>query len=162
MAIPLPREFKNLLLRRGSTKLLTTIGDDGAPHTVVKQTLQVDEEGRLFYLELMESSVSNRNMVSSLWFERPISILVTGSGSESWQVKGLPIKAVIAGPLFKKHYRLAHHRYGDVDLAAIWIIEPLSARNQSRVHRIQEERENHPFFAHLDTFAAPLKESRRA
>lgn len=162
MAIELPREFKNLFSRRGTLKVLTTIGEDGSPHAAVKQSIQIDEEGRLLYLELLESSVTNRNMVHSLWFQRPVSILISGAGSVSWQIEGLPSKAIIAGPLFKKHYRLAHHRYGDADLAAVWIIEPLSIRNQSRIHRIEEERERHPFFMHLDRLAKPIKESRHA
>ena len=162
MAMELPREFVNLLRRRGVHKVLTTIGDDGFPHAALKQTLQVDSAGRLFYLELMESSVTNRNMVASLWFHRPVSILVSGTGGVSWELQGRPLRTLIAGPEFKKHYRLAHHRYGAMGLAAVWIIEPLALRDQSRTRRLLEEREAHPFFVHLDRLAIPGQARRRA
>jgi hypothetical protein len=124
----------------------------------VKQTLQLDEAGRLLYLELLESSVTHRNMVASLWFQRPVSILVSAPGGVSRQLQGRPQRTLIAGPVYRKYYQLARRRYGDVDLAAVWIIEPLGERDQGRTHRLKTEREAHPFFIHLDRLAASREE----
>lgn len=157
MAIPLPSEVQALLAQRSTTKVLTTLNEDGSPHAAVKQSLQVDEEGRLLYLELLETSVTHRNLTASLWFDRPLSILLMGRSSECWQLTARAERVEVSGPLFKKHYRLAACRYGDVDLAAVWILEPLSLRNQGRVARMEEEQRRHPWMMHLDRLVKPFK-----
>lgn len=57
-------------------KVLATTDPSGEPHVVFKGSLQVDEKGDIIYLELLESSRSNRNLVNSIWFKRKVAINV--------------------------------------------------------------------------------------
>ncbi len=153
MATNLSKEIIDLFTDSGSTKILATLDGDGVPHAVVKQSLQISEDGNLLYLELLESSRTNRNLVRSIWFDQKVSIAVTGKGGESYQIKGKPVKTHITGPVFQQHYTAVRERLGDVDLAAVWVIEPEEVIDESFATRRAEEERKHPFFMHLDRLA---------
>jgi uncharacterized protein len=153
MAIAFPEGLIHALEDPDTTKVLATIGQDGFPHLAVKQSLQLGEGGELIYLELLESSRSNRNMVRSIWFDRKVSIGIRGKGGRSYLIKGKPVKTHIAGPLFRRHYLEIREQLGDVDLAAVWVIEPEQVIDQSLSLRLAEEERQHPFFRHLDRLA---------
>jgi hypothetical protein len=99
---------------------------------------------------LLESSRTNRNLVRGIWYDRPVAVLLTGQGDRSFQIKGVPIKAHVSGPIYQRHYKIARERLGDVDLAAVWVIRPDEIIDQSWTTRSQEERNKHPTFTHLD------------
>lgn len=158
MALQLSQELIDLIEDPATRKVLATVDEDGIPHVVVKQSLHVGGDGRLHYLELLESSRTNRNLVRSLWFDRPVAIAVQGSDGRSFQIKGIPVKTHITGPLFQQHYVAVRQRLGDVDLAAVWVIEPQEVIDETFAIRQAREEAARPFFRHLDRLAKPFPE----
>ncbi|HBC93118.1 MAG TPA: hypothetical protein DCZ10_09550 [Pelotomaculum sp.] len=155
MAIVLPDEVVRLLSEKETVKVLATTDEKGTPHAAVKQTLHLETDGNLVYLELLESSQTNKNMVRSIWFNRKIAVTLKGKDGLSYQIKGRPVKAVITGPVFQKHYVDIRERLGDVDLAAVWIIEPEEVFNQTYPERKVLEESTRLYFKHLDRLAKP-------
>jgi predicted pyridoxine 5'-phosphate oxidase superfamily flavin-nucleotide-binding protein len=139
-----------LLEDRQTLKVLATVDGDGVPHAVVKGSLRANPDGNLQLLELIETSRSNRNLVRAIWFDRPVAVLIKGQDGRSFQIKGVPIKAHVSGPVFQKHYSEIRSRLGDVDLAAVWVIRPDSVVEETPSVRVKEEQAAHPNFTHLD------------
>ncbi len=150
MAEQLNGEVTRLLQDESTVKVLTTVDEHGAPHSVVKGSLTLDDDGNLIVLELLESSRTNRNLVRSIWYDRKVSVLLKGTGTVSYQIKGVPVKAHVAGPVFQKHYVAIRKRLGDVDLSTVWVIKPEEVINESPSVRRDEEQAKHPVFIHLD------------
>lgn len=140
----------NLLKDQRTVKVLTTVDERGAPHSVFKGSIFLGTDGFLHYLELLETSRTNRNLVYSLWYDRPVSILLKGEDKVSYQIKGLPVKVHVSGPVFQEHYVEARKRWGDVDLAGVWVIRPDEVINETWATRSREEKISHPTFTHLD------------
>lgn len=146
----LNQEVVDLLHAQTTVKVLTTVDEHGVPHSVIKGSLALGEDGNLIVLELLESSHTNRNLVRSIWYDRKVSILLKGEGTVSYQIKGIPVKAHVAGPVFQKYYAAIRERLGDVDLSAVWVIRPDEVINESPAVRRREEEAKHPTFIHLD------------
>lgn len=157
MAVQLPQELLELLGERETGKVLATVDENGVPHAVAGQSLYVGDDGNLHYLELFESSRSNRNLVRSIWFDRPVAIAIQGKNGRSFQIKGKPVRVLIAGPVFQQHYVELRRHLGDVDLAAVWVIEPHDVIDESFETRRASEEAEHPLFRHLDRLAKPLQ-----
>ena len=157
MSVTIPKEAAELINDPATIKVLATVDESGAPHLAVKQSLHLDREGRLVYTELLESSRSNRNLVRSIWFGGTVSVLVSGPGGAGWQVKGKPVKTLIAGPVFRNHYQEIRSQLGDVDVAAVWIIEPEEVSDGSFKTRSSEEEARFPYFNHLDRLTRDLQ-----
>lgn len=153
MAVEITEEIAALLGKAETVKILITTDEEGVPHAVVKNSLRLDERNQLIYLELLESSQTNKNMVRSIWFNRPISVAVVGANGESYQIKGKPTKAIVSGPLFRKYYAQTRELDGDSDLAAVWVIEPQKIIDQSFPVRRRQEEAGRPYFKHLDRLA---------
>ena len=142
------------LLRDSETvRVLTTTDSAGEPHVVFKSFIGVDEMEGLYVLELLESSQTNHNLVHSLWFSHRVAIGLRGKGDEDYEIKGLPRRCVISGPVFERYYRLMRESLGDADLAAVWFITPEKIRDETFWVRSHEEAEAHPLFMHLDRIA---------
>ncbi|WP_136513165.1 pyridoxamine 5'-phosphate oxidase family protein [Geomonas edaphica] len=105
MSVTIPKEAAQLLKDPETVKVLATVDEAGFPHLAVKQSLYLDESERLVYTELLESSRTNRNLVRSSWFGDTVSVLVSGPEGRSFLVKGRPVKTLIAGPVFRSHYK---------------------------------------------------------
>jgi hypothetical protein len=60
------------------------------------------------------------------------------------------LKTYVSGPVYQREYVAIRKRLGDVDLAAVWIIRPDQIHDESHIARQRQERDLHPFFAHLD------------
>jgi hypothetical protein len=101
-------------------------------------------------LELLETSRTNRNLVRSIWYDRRVAILLKGQDGRSFQIKGLPVRAHVSGPVFQKHYSEVRARLGDVALAAVWVIRPDEVLDETPDVRRKEEQAAHPSFTHLD------------
>jgi hypothetical protein len=153
MAIELPAELVALLRDERSIKLLATVDAEGSPHVVSKQSLTVNEAGKIIHLELLESSRTNRNLVRAIWFGGRVSVFVR-NGEASWQIKGRPLQAHVAGPVFQQAYLGIRERLGDIDLAAVWVVEPEEVLDESWPTRRREEEAAHPHFIHLDRIRA--------
>jgi len=153
MAALLNKEIRDLFAHPDTVKVLATLDAAGLPHAVVRQSLQVGDDGNLFYTELLESSRTNKNLVHSIWYDKQVSIAIQGPEGQSYQIRGVPVKTHITGPLFQKHYSEVRRKLGDVDLAAVWIIKPLEVINENFAVLKAEEELNHPFLKHLDRLA---------
>ena len=153
MGIKLNEEVVALLRDDESVKVLATVDADGSPHAVVKQSLTAGEDGRIVVLELLESSRTNKNLVRAIWFGHRVSVAIR-RGAASWQIKGRPVHAHVAGPVFQREYVRIREKLGDVDLAAVWVIDPEEAIDQSWSARKREEEAAHPYFLHLDRIRA--------
>lgn len=141
-----------LLRNPAATKILVSNDRHGSPQIVVDHTITLNEAGQILYLELLETSESNSNLVNSLWFKKDVALYVT-NGAESFQIKGIPVRSIVSGPVFEHHYRLAQARDPEDDLSTVWIIEPHTLTNESYTVKRQLERENHPLTLHLDRLA---------
>ena len=154
MAVKLTDDIITLLERGGDTvKALATVDGSGVPHAVFKDAVYADEEGNLISLEIIESSRTNSNLVHSIWFKRKVTLSLLGSDGTSYQIKGTPVRCIVTGPVFERHYREIRGKLGDVDLAAVWVIEPEEIRNETFRVRTEEEAAAHPLFLHLDRIA---------
>jgi hypothetical protein len=153
MGTTLTQEVIDLLAANGTSKVLATTDEKGFPHAVAGVPLRVDEQGRLLYLEYFESSVTNKNLTRSIWFDGNVAIALSDTSGQTIQIKGRPVKNHITGTLFLKYYREVSAEQGNVNLAAVWEIEPLEVTNESDVLRRELESKIRPFLSHLDRIA---------
>jgi len=152
MTTPLPDDLKTLLTSPDTLKVLATVGPDGEPHAVLDPSIHLDAGGRLVYLELLESSRTQRDLVASLWFDRPVTLMVTGRG-RTWRIAARAWKAHVAGPLFRRHYEWIRAERPAADLAAVWLIEPVAVTEETDAVRRARQEAERPFFIHLDRLA---------
>ncbi|MEK4511124.1 pyridoxamine 5'-phosphate oxidase family protein [Paenibacillus sp. FSL K6-2524] len=155
MAVVWEQKVVELINNKDSVKVLATLDGDGVPHTAVKQSLHVDQEGRIVYLELLESSRTFKNITLSLWHDQYVSVTVKDDES-SYKIKGKPTRIHICGTLFEEHYIAVRERLGDVDLAAVCVIEPEEVRNQTYHERLAVQEAGQPFYVHLDRLASTV------
>ncbi len=150
MTIHLRTDLKALLDHPATVATIATLDETGAPYAVPAPFLQLDDRGRLVHLELLETSTTNRNLLRSIWFERPVSVTISSQGGRVTIVRGRVHKAHVSGPLFSDYYRQVRARLGDVDLAAAWLIEITAVIDDTFAQRQAREELLHPFFKHLD------------
>jgi len=153
MSEDLRNEIGTLLKDPATTATIATLDENGAPRSVPSPFLRLDEKGRVVHLELLETSSTHRNLLRSIWFERPVSVTLTGSDGRVLVATGRPFKAHVSGSLFSDYYREVRSRLGDADLVAVWLIETDQVRDETyQVRKVREE-ELHPFHRHLDRLA---------
>lgn len=150
MSIKLQDKIIKLINDRDTIKVLSTVDKNNVPHTTFKKFLKADDDGNIIYLELIESSITNNNMVNSIWFKKKVSITIKSKDNESYQIKGIPVKAHISGQVFKKYYKLVKENIEDGDLSTVWVIKPEELRNETYRYRKKQEEEKHPLLIHLD------------
>ncbi|MNM26504.1 hypothetical protein D3C81_369680 [compost metagenome] len=152
MTIQLNDDIRGLLLNPSILKVLTTTDAEGELHVLSDSSITLDSDGQIIYLERIETSQSNSNLVSSLWFKRLVALYVT-NGDDAYLIKGYPIRSIISGPQFKQYYKETLARNPDDDLSTVWIIEPDEIVNESYEFRKKKERTEHPLIMHLDRLA---------
>lgn len=160
MTVSLPAEVADLIADPTATKVLVTTDEDGTPHAVVTDFLQIAADGTILYLEPLESSASNRNLVRGIWYDRKVAIALKGAGGASFQVKGRPVRTHVAGPVFQRHYENFQEQHGDVDLAAVWVIQPEAVHDEDFGRAKSHEEATRPFFRHLDRIAKQPEAAR--
>ncbi|MDT3426585.1 hypothetical protein J2Z22_002111 [Paenibacillus forsythiae] len=148
----LNERIQALLQDPGAAKVLATADKQGIPHIVSDPSITVNDDGQIIYLELIETSRSNVNLVNSIWFKRKVAIHLS-KGEESFQIKGYPAYSVICGPVFEHYYKLTLERNPEFDLSTVWIIEPDEIIDDTYAARKNKERREHPLIAHLDRLA---------
>ncbi len=149
MGIILSDEIKALFEDPQSRIVLATTDTEGVPHVVFKGSVRVNKDNYLEYKEFIESSQTNKNMVASIWFHKKVAINIFNQG-RSFQIKGTPYRAIIAGQYFEEVYKQVQEQRGNVDLSTIWLIEPEEIREESFEYRRVTEEEAHPLLKHLD------------
>lgn len=142
-------ELKEIINTPDSLKVIASVSVDGEIHAVYKQSLHVNEDGNLEFYEIMESSQNNKNMVNSIWFERPVAINVLSKDRRSFEIKGVAYKAYVSGAYFENVYRKVTDK-GYYDLSTVWVIKPEEVKEKTFLKREEEEKEAHPHFRHLD------------
>ncbi len=150
MAAVLKKEIIDLINEKSTVKILATTDADGLPRGDVKEYLTVNTEGKLQYLELLETARSYKNFTRSLWFDQKISVTILGENKESYLIIGKPEKIHISGELYEEQYNYIREYLGDVDLAAVCIIEPLSILDTTLAKNMLEQDAKRPVFRHLD------------
>jgi len=148
LPIKLSKELVAALKDPTTLSSLATSDASGAPNVALGLSLAVEEDGALAYLEPLQASVTNRNLTHSLWFNRPVALAVTSEDGQRWQIRGVPVKAHVCGPVFRRHYERIRREVGDTDLAAVWIIEPRAVEDESLKQAAHDAL--HPSFGHLD------------
>lgn len=149
MSLQLQEDIVHLLQQEDTIKILATTDALGQPHAVVKQSLHWDA-GNLVFFELIESSKVYKNLTHSLWFNRKVAVTLVGKDGKNYQIKGTPIKNIVAGKSFETAYRKVQEKIPDADLAAIWLIKPEEIVEETYSVRKTAEEAKHPFFVHLD------------
>jgi hypothetical protein len=153
MSVLLDERVRALFDDPESKKVLSTVGEDGVPHTVFKGSMTIDGDGNIRFNEIIETSISNKNLTYSLWFKRPVSINIIGGDKTSFQIIGTPVRSIICGPEFEEAYRKVLERLGkEGDLSAIWIVAPEGVRENSFKKRLWEHNEKYPLIGHLDKY----------
>jgi uncharacterized pyridoxamine 5'-phosphate oxidase family protein len=149
VAVILSNEIAAALKDRESTKAIATVDNQGVPHVVFKENIFVESD-KLFLLELIDTSRTNSNLVNSIWFNKVVAITVKNKNNQSWQIKGIPRKAHICGQLYVKYYESLSEKNPEIDLGAVWEIEPVEVSIQGLNTRLAEEKDKHPYLYHLD------------
>jgi hypothetical protein len=149
-------EILHLLDQPTTNKVVATTDEFGRPYAVASPFLHAGPEGELVHLELLEKSSTNRNLLRSLWFDKKVSVTLAGPDGASYVIQGRPVKSLISGPIFRRHYQNVRTLLGDADLAAVWLIVPEVVVNETYAVRKEEEEERFPFSVHLDRLAVQL------
>jgi len=146
-------EILHLLDQSNTTKIVATTDEFGKPYAIASPYLHAGPEGELVHLELLEKSATNRNLLRSLWFDKKVSVTLVAADGSNYVIQGRPVKALISGPIFRRHYQDVRLLLGDADLAAVWLIEPEEVVNETYAVQKLEEEERFPFSVHLDRLA---------
>jgi hypothetical protein len=150
MSVKIDKALAAIINEPETLKVLATIDKNGEPHVVYKGSIHADDNGKLSFLELLESSRSNQNLVHSIWFDKKIAINVLDKDKNSYEIIGKPIRCITCGREFEQAYESVRAKLGDVDLSAIWQVEPVKITNETYRVRLREEEENFPIIRHLD------------
>ncbi|MDR1625604.1 MAG: pyridoxamine 5'-phosphate oxidase family protein [Spirochaetia bacterium] len=151
MSFALSPEAAQAIRAKDSIKILATVGQEGSPHAVVKNSLTLLDDGTIAFYELIETSQTQKNLVYSIWFNKLAAITVLTQDGKSYQVKGIPRKVIIAGQRFLDAYTDVQKNIGpDIDLSAVWLIVPSEEREQTFLVRRDIEESQHPYEIHVD------------
>ncbi len=146
------KEVTELFKDRDSVKILATTDKLGRPHIVIDKTITLNEEGNLLYLEFLETSQCNSNLVNSLWFKKIVTVHVKKEDTE-YEIQGVPQYSIISGPIFEQYYRNALAEDETADLSTVWVIKPIKIINESPAYKKEQEKKDHPLVMHLDHLA---------
>lgn len=135
-----------------AVKVLAVTDAQGIPHTILDDSISLDEAGRIVYLEFVETSPRNASLVHSLWFSRAVTLHVK-KGDEEYEITGRVERSVVSGPLFERCYREAIEKDPQADLSTVWLIRPEAAADVSYRALLETEHTEHPLVMHLDHLA---------
>ena len=153
MSIELSQEIKDAIKDPASIKVVASKDRHGEVHAVAKGSLTVNDEGQLVFLELLESSQNNKNLIYSLWFEQKVAVNIITGDRRSYEIKGIPVRSLVFGHEFEVYYKKVVEKDPENDLAAVYFIDPVEVKEESYKVRRTEENEKHPLYLHLDRIA---------
>lgn len=142
-------DIKSIVNDPKTLKVVGTVGVNGNPHTAVKQSLHINEEGNIEYIELLESSESYKNITGSIWFDKKVSVLVYGENKENYEILGTVDHILVAGRDYEAAYTKALEEKG-YDIAAVITIIPEQVDNKSPKDKFEEQENTRLFYKHLD------------
>ncbi len=144
------KELIKIINCSSTHKVISTVNPDGTPHVVFKNSIYVNREGNIIVCEIIENSVTNRNMVNSIWFNKKISFNFLSEDNRSYLIRGVPMRAIISGKEFEKYYQYINDLYGNIDLSTVWIVCPEFINEETLEKRRIEEMNKHKIINHLD------------
>jgi hypothetical protein len=147
--------FSRLLADPSVIKVLATTDEDGTPHLAFDDSLHVDADGRLVYLEFEEFSRTNRNLVRALWFSRRVTVQTWEPEGRRFEARARPYKCLIAGPRYEEYYRAGLSRRDDTGLASVWLIDIDEITEETPHVRAARDGEGRIPLIHLDRLARP-------
>ena len=153
MAKLIDDQLKDIINDKDTIKVLSTLTPEGKVHAAVKQSLRVDEQGRLLYLEFFEKSQTNIDLVNSIWYDKSLVITLVTKERKSFLIKGKPVLTRVAGREYEKYYVEAEAADPENDLVAIYYIEPEEINEQTFEVSRRIHKEKYPLYVHLDKFA---------
>lgn len=154
MSVQLSAEVKQAVLDKDSVKVIATISKEGIVHVTAKDSITVDENGRIKFLELLEKSQTQKNLVYALWFNKQVAINIITKDKKSYQIKGIPYKAVTGSHVFQEAYTDVQNHLGeDVDLSAIWLIDVDEVQEETFWAKREELEKEYPYELHIDRLA---------
>lgn len=124
---------KALLEDPNKVKTLTTVDSDGNPYSVPINSVSVMEDGNIAFLELLDTSNTQKNMLNCYWFKKDVSILVIGDWEkgEAFQIKGIPYKLLTEGPIWDKYLEMIWKVIPEADPSGVWLITPKEIRDEN-------------------------------
>ncbi len=153
MSKQLTEHLIKLLSADGTKAFIATIDENGSPYSIPSPFLEVDGDGRLIHLELLETSVTHRNILRSLWFDKPVTVTIQGTDGRIFVARNKVFKAHVSGREFSRYYSNVRLKLDDADLVAVWLLEPYEVIEETySVKKVREEL-LHPFYKHLDRLA---------
>lgn len=155
--IEVPQEIGKALKDPQTVKMLTTTDEEGTPHTVCKSSVSLLEDGLIAYCELIETCQTQRNMLRNQWAKKQVAIsLFNPKTGASHQIKGLPYKFVMHGPIWLRFLAEVRKMIPDADPSGVWLIIPKEARNEDYELRRSEEAKRRPgtdlWFRYVETY----------
>jgi len=137
-----PEELTEICKDPETIKALVTLDEDGNPHVVVKNSLSILDDGAIAYLELIDTCHTQKNMLRSYNFKKPVAINITNlKRNISYQIKGHPLKSIDDGPIWEQYLDQIWSIMPDVDPAWVWLIEADDVINENCEVRKKEEDE---------------------
>ncbi|MFR6513521.1 MAG: hypothetical protein ACLUP8_05755 [Ruminococcus sp.] len=145
-------KFKEELLEKNNIKIVSTISENGYPSIAFRNCLFANLEDEIILLEPVETSVNNRNLTYSIWFNKKVLIAL-------WNFEGYGLLAyatikrvIISGKEFEKYYELYLNDYRGTDLAAVWVMAVDNIVETGEKIEILQEQNRYSGIGHLDRF----------
>jgi len=143
--VELPEKVKKIFQNAKAIKAVSTIGEDGTPHTVFKSSMKLLDDGNIAFLEMIENSRTSKNILNLINIEYEnmlplISITILDAENYiAYEIKGKFNRFILEGPLWKAFLKETWNNFPDVDPVGVWLFEPVQFTNQSLYARIEEE-----------------------
>ncbi|MCR4616946.1 MAG: hypothetical protein K5669_02030 [Lachnospiraceae bacterium] len=154
MSIQLEKKIIDAIKDPASIKVIATVSKEGIVHVTPKGSLTVDENGRIKFLELLEKSQTQKNLVYSIWFDKFVAVNIITADRKSYLIKGKIYKTINSGKVFQDEYVAVQEKLGyDIDLSAIWLVDAEEVSEQTFEVRREILETAYPYEKHVDRFA---------
>jgi hypothetical protein len=143
--------WQEVISQEGNRVIISAIGKDGALFSEVGVKVTVNQDGRLAYYELLESSQMQKNLVYSLWFNKAVSLIVIDKDGRNYHLTGKIYRAWISGRDFEEEYTKVLEELGsEADLSTVWLIEVEDFLETTYETSREIEKQEHPYLMHWD------------
>lgn len=143
-------DIKLIFNKCSTKKVIATTNQEGTLHVTFKNMLFINNEGNIVLFEILERSITNRNLVYSIWFNKTIAINALSEEGVSFHIQAIPIRAIVSGKEFEQYYEELQNKMGDIDLSTVWLFKILNVEEKTLKKRIKDDESNYPFINHLD------------
>lgn len=141
---------KSILNNYDTKKVIATISEEGKVHVTFKDLVFIDENNEIVLLEILEKSMTNKNLVCSIWFNKSVAINFLSKDNRSFYFQVLPRRALVSGKKFEKYYQLVRDKMEGADLSTVWTFEILEFDEKTLMKQIERHSNEYPIINHLD------------